>query len=142
MVVCHRSILYEWHDIINCNSDARTFINDCLEEIEYPHSINHYPRDFGNYGKWKASQLRTFMMYIALWLLIRLPLVMGNCFPEIYVFHFSLFLIYARVLRHFTDSTEISNTPIFIQTYLRLFSSLYNECKELYSVHAMAHLWE
>jgi hypothetical protein len=142
MIVCYSSLLCAWYDIIKRNSDALTFIDKYLEEIEYPHSFNRYPRDMANYAKWKASQLRTFMMYAALPVLIRLRLTMPHSFPEVYISHFSLLFIYTRVLRHFTDRIEISNMPVFIHTYLRLFSSLYDKCKELYSVHALSHLWQ
>ncbi|CAF2631988.1 unnamed protein product [Rotaria sp. Silwood2] len=131
-----------WYDIIKYDPNALTCINNYLNEIEYPHSFNRYPRDLGQYGKWKASQLRTFMVYVTMPVLVRLRLVMPRAFPEIYISHFSLLFIYIRVLRHFDDRDEVLQVPVFIDAYLRLFSSLYDKCKEIYSVHALCHLWQ
>ncbi|CAF3688147.1 unnamed protein product [Rotaria sp. Silwood1] len=128
--------------VIKCDPNALTFIDNYLNEIEYPHSFNRHQRDLAQYRKWKASQLRTFMMYIAMPVLVRLRLVIPHAFPEVYVSHFSLLFIYIRVLRHFDDRDEILQVPVFINSYLRLFSSLYDKCKELFSVHALCHLWQ
>jgi hypothetical protein len=135
-------LLSVWYDIIKSDQNALTFINNYLNEIEYPHTFNRYPRDLGLFRKWKASQLRTFMVYVAMQVLVQLRFVMPNAFPEVYVSHFSLLFIYVRVLRHFDERDEISQMPVFIHSYLRSFSSLYDKCKELYSVHALYHLWQ
>ena len=142
MFVYYSSLLSDWYDVIKRYTTALTFINKYLTEIKYPHSFNRYPRDLASYGQWKASQLRTFMVYVALPTLVRLRLVMSEYFPEVYISHCSLLFIYTRVFRHFTDYAEISDMPTFVHTYLHLFSSVYNKCKELYSVHALSHLWQ
>ncbi|CAF2017626.1 unnamed protein product, partial [Rotaria magnacalcarata] len=137
-----RTLLCDWYDVLKRNPNALNFANDCLADIQYPHSFNRYPYDLGNYSKWKASQLRTFLLYAALPVLLRLCITMPNHFPDMYIFHFSLLFVYTRVLRHFACRDEIYNMPVFIHTYLSLFSSLYSKCRELFSVHALIHLWE
>ncbi|CAF1206432.1 unnamed protein product [Rotaria sordida] len=135
-------LLSEWHDVLKQNPTALNFINKCLDDIKYPHTFNRRPLDFSNYTKWKASELRTFMIYIALPVLVKLRLNIPNCFPDVYLSHFILLFIYIRVLRHFDDRDEIKNMPKFIHIYLSHFSHLYDPCKELYSVHALVHLWQ
>jgi hypothetical protein len=124
------------------NSTALTFINECLDEMKYPHTFNRRPRDFSNYGKWKASELRIFMIYTALPILVKLQLKVPYCFPNVYLSHFIFLFIYIRVLRHFDDRDEIRKMPKFIHSYLYHFAQLYDPCKELYSVHALIHLWQ
>lgn len=124
------------------NPTVVIFINECLEDVKYPHTFNRRPRDFSNYIKWKASELRTFMIYIALPILVKLGLNMPNHFPNVYLSHFILLFIYVRVLRHFNDRNEIQDMPKFIHTYLCHFSRLYDQCKEMYSIHALVHLWQ
>ncbi|CAF1171682.1 unnamed protein product [Adineta steineri] len=136
-----RRVLSVWYEIIKSNN-ALKFIDDYLNEIEYPHSFNRHVKHFSQYSKWKASQLRTFMIYIAMPLLVRLRLAMPDTFPEVYLSHFSLLFIYIRVLRHFNDRDAISQVPVFIHAYLHSFSSIYDTCKELFSVHALCHLWQ
>ncbi|CAF1156707.1 unnamed protein product [Rotaria sordida] len=130
------------HDsnITKCDPNALTFVDNYLNEIEYLHSFNRYKRDLAQYGRWKASQLRTFIVYVAMPVLVRLRLAMPHTFSEVYISHFPLIFIYIRVLRHFDDRDEILQVPVFIHVYLRLFSCLYDKCKELYSVHALCNL--
>jgi hypothetical protein len=132
----------KWHSMIKGHPGGLPFIDSFLNCIKYPHSIHRHPRVFAKFNKWKASQLRTFLVYVALPLLVRLRIDVPNCFPEIYTFHFSLFFIYIRTRRHFSERSEIAEMGIFIQEYLTAFSSLYNPCKELFSVHALYHLQE
>ena len=137
-----RSLLTEWYRILRQNATAINFINANLEEIGYPHTFNRRPRDFSNFHKWKASELRCFFIYTVLPLCVKLRLNMPECFPEVYLSHFSLLFIYVRVLRYYDDPSDINNMPVFIHAYLRHFSELYHQCKELYSVHSLVHLWQ
>ena len=139
---CSRTLLTAWHEILRRNARAMHFINASLDEIGYPHTFNRRPRDFSNFHKWKASELRCFFMYAVLPILVKLRLNMPDCFPEVYLSHFSLLFIYVRVLRYYDDVRDINNMPVFIHAYLRHFSGLYNQCKELYSVHSLVHLWQ
>ena len=121
-------------------SGAISFIDDYLHSIRYPHSFNRTPRTFSNCDKWKESELRTFLVYVGLPTLVRLLLLMLLCFPEVYVYHFSLYFIYMRTLRHFPDRHQIYGMPVFIEEYLKLFSALCDSCKEMYSTHTFYHL--
>ncbi|CAF3324527.1 unnamed protein product, partial [Rotaria socialis] len=131
-----------WHNVLKQNPTSLLLINQCLDDIKYPHTFNRRPRDFSTFMKWKASELRTFMLYMALPILVKLRLNMPDYFPSVYLSHFILLFIYIRVLRHFNDRDEIRNMSKFIHIYLTHFSRVYNPCKELYSVHALIHLWQ
>ena len=131
-----------WYDILKKNTATVDIFNNFLNEIRYPHSFNRQPRDIEYYSKWKASELRCFMIYTALPTLVKFCLNEPHFFPQVYVSHFLYLFIYIRVLRHFDDRNEIRNMPKFIHVYLRHFASLYDPCKELFSVHGLVHLWQ
>ena len=138
----YRSLLKEWYNIIKQNATAIKFIDECLNEIRYPHSFNRQPRSFENYDRWKASELRCFMIYTTLPMLVKLCLNISYCFPEVRISNFFFLFIYVRVLRHFDDHNEIRSMAHFTHAYLRHFASLYGPCKELFSVHGLLHLWQ
>ena len=135
-------LLREWYDTLKKNSTALVFINESLDGIKYPHTFNRQPRDISCYNKWKASELRSFMIYLSITILVKIYLNIPHCFPQVLLSHFSYLYIYIRVLRYFDDRNEIKNMPQFIHVYLCHFPSLYNPCKELLSVHSLIHLWQ
>ncbi|CAF1371378.1 unnamed protein product [Rotaria sordida] len=137
-----RYLLSEWCNVLKQNTLALNFINDCLDEISYPHTFHRRPLNFTNCIKWKASQLRCFMIYTALPLLVKLCLNVSNCFPQVYISYFVLLFIYIRLLRHFDDRDEIRKMSRHIHSYLNYFSSISDPCKELLSVHVLVHLWQ
>ncbi len=140
--LCFSYLLSVWYDFIKQNPTALLFINECLSEIHYPHTFTRHPRDFKNYSQWKASELRCFMIYLALPLLVKLCLNVKDCFPQVYISHFLILFIYIRVLRVFNDHSEIKNIFKFIHVYLEHFPRLHHSCREIYSVHALVHLWQ
>ena len=75
-------------------------------------------------------------------LLIKIRLNIPNCFSEVFLSHFLLLYVYVRVLHNLSDFGDVLNMPMFIHFYLSKFSSLYDQYKELYSVHALVHLWQ
>ncbi|CAF1297369.1 unnamed protein product [Rotaria magnacalcarata] len=137
-----RYLLSEWYSMIKQNEKALKLIDQYLDGIKYPHTFNRKPGDFSKFNKWKASELRCFMIYIVLPLLFKLSLEVPNCVPNVLISHFLLLFIYIRTLRHFDKRDHIENMPPYIHVYLSYFSKLYNPCKELFSVHALIHLWQ
>ncbi|CAF0877792.1 unnamed protein product [Adineta ricciae] len=137
-----RYLLQHWYNIIKQDSVTLSRIDQYLSEIRYPHSFNRQPRSFDNHNKWKASELRCLMIYTMLPVLVKLRLNAPYCFPGVYISHFLFLFTYVRVLRHFDHRDEIRDMPQFIHVYLRHFADLYECCKELFSVHALIHLWQ
>lgn len=137
-----RMLVHGWHSMIKNTPEGIDFLDRYLSLVQYPHSFNRQPKDFSNHMKWKASQLRTFLIYVSLPLLIRLRIKFPHSLPSIYVYHFSLFFIYIRTLRHYSDRQEIPRMIPVIEAYLELFASIFDKCKELLSVHSLFHLWE
>ncbi|CAF2041896.1 unnamed protein product [Rotaria magnacalcarata] len=109
-----------------------------LSGILYPHSFNRHPKKLSMFDQWKASQMRTFFLYVSLPLLIHL----GKCLPSAVAAHFSLFYIYIRTLIFFYNRSDVLAMRPFIECYLEQFSLIYDECNELLSTHVHVHLWE
>ncbi|CAF4170618.1 unnamed protein product, partial [Rotaria sordida] len=114
------------------------YIDNLLNDVRYPHSFHRKPKDFNSFTQWKAGDLRTFFLYLALPLIIRLQPALSNKI----VYHFSLLLISVRTLRHFRRRHEINNMKKFIHEYLKIFPSIYGRCRELLSTHILVHLPE
>ncbi|CAF2048278.1 unnamed protein product [Rotaria magnacalcarata] len=137
-----RYLLSEWHCMLKNNLKALQLIDQYLEDVHYPHTFNRKPSSFATFGKWKASELRCFMNYVVLPLLVKLSLDLPNSIPEVMISHFVILFIYIRTLRCFDNPDDIQAMARYIHVYLSYFAELYNPCKELFSVHALVHLWQ
>ena len=111
-------LLQEWNDIhFGTSIQTREIIckfDDFLSSINYPHSIHRRVLNFRLFNEWKASQLRIFLLHLALPFLICL----SDYFPSLLVYHFSLYCIYIRTLRKFNDQQHVYDVHPFIETYL------------------------
>ncbi|CAF2795137.1 unnamed protein product [Rotaria sp. Silwood2] len=114
------------------------YINKLLNDVSYPHSFNRKPKNFNLFNQWKASELRTFFLYLALPTIIRAQPALSDKI----IYHFSLLFIYVRILRYFDDRYQIHDMKIFIEKYLQMFSTIYGQCHELLSTHVLIHLTE
>ncbi|CAF3803955.1 unnamed protein product [Rotaria sp. Silwood1] len=114
------------------------YINKLLNDVSYPHSFNRKPKNFNLFNQWKASELRTFFLYLALPIIIRAQ----SALSDKIIYHFSLLFIYVRILRYFEDRYQIHDVKIFIEKYLQMFSTIYGRCHELLSTHVLLHLTE
>ncbi|CAF2973729.1 unnamed protein product [Rotaria sp. Silwood2] len=136
-----RALIKAWNDIHGGTSlETLQVINkfdEFLSSINYPHSLHRKVKDFRRFNNWKASQLRLFLLYLALPFL----LFFSCYFPPLLVYHFSLFSIYIRTLCKFDDRQHVYDVRPFIENHLRRFSEFY-ESKELLSTHCQYHLWE
>ncbi|CAF3129620.1 unnamed protein product [Rotaria sp. Silwood2] len=135
-------LLKEWNDmhsgtnIQTCEIIAQ--FDDFLCNIDYPHSIHRRVRCFRSFHDWKASQLRLFLIYLALPFL----LFFNHYFPPLLIYHFSLYAIYIRILCHFNEKKNVYDSRVFIETHLRRFSEFYPMSKQLLSTHCNTHLWQ
>ena len=126
-------LLSQWKQIIPKPVHAE--VSNFLLKIKYPHSFNRRPYDFVSSDKWKASQLRVFLLYAALPLTVRF-------LPSNHQSLFSLFFIYIRTLRFFKTRQDIQEMQLYVDEYLTQFPMVFHRCNELYSVHALLHLVE
>ena len=137
-----RVLLKECNDIhfgssIQTREIIRKF-DDFLSSINYPHFIHRRVLNFRLFNEWKASQLRVFLLYLALPFL----LCFRDYFPSLLIYHFSLYCIYIRTLCKFNDQQYVYDVHPFIETYLHRFSEFYSKSKELLSTHCNIHLWQ
>ena len=113
-------------------------IDNFLSILQYPHTFTRRPKSITNYSHWKASEMRTFLLYIAFPLLLRLR----PSLSDVLISHFSLLFIYIRSLLFFSNRDDYLDMEQFISTYLEQFHTIYGRCNELYSTHALYHLWQ
>ncbi|CAF2089870.1 unnamed protein product [Rotaria magnacalcarata] len=118
---CQHHTLYRWVDFIGNRCRARTqeHINQCVGRITTDARTS--------YDVLGLSPLSSI-----------LSIPMQSTFDY---FHLAL-EIHLRTLRHYSNRSEIHEMPAFIQEYLELFPRLFNQCKELFSTHALYHLYE
>ncbi|CAF2970318.1 unnamed protein product [Rotaria sp. Silwood2] len=134
-------IVQEWNEL-HSGTSAQTcqIINafdDFLSNINYPHSIHRRVKCFRKFNDWKASELRLFLLYLALPFL----LYFSSYFSPLLVYHFSLYAIYVRTLCKFDERQHVYDVRPFIETHLQRFSEFYKS-KELLSTHCNVHLWQ
>lgn len=110
-------------------------VNEFLRNIKYPHTIKRHPNNIQLSDKWKATQLRIFLLYVALPFAVRFLSAQHQSL-------FSLFFIYVRTLRFFKSRDDIMDMKLYIIKYLTQFPLVFGRCNELYSVHALLHLVE
>ncbi|CAM4790447.1 unnamed protein product [Rotaria magnacalcarata] len=110
-------------------------INQFLRDIKYPHTIRRRPINIQSTDKWKATQLRVFLLYAALPFCVIF-------LPAEHQYIFSLFFIYIRTLRFFKSREDIRDMKLYVNEYLSKFPLVFGRCNELYSVHALLHLCE
>ncbi|CAF3384668.1 unnamed protein product [Rotaria sp. Silwood2] len=127
-------LLKEWKLLLKQINIA--YIDDLLNNVDYPHDFHRKPKNFNSFQQWKGSDLRTFFLYLALPLIIRLQPALSNKL----IYHFSLILVYVRTLRYFQNHRQINHMKMFINEYLKMFSSIYGRCRELLSTHILVHL--
>ncbi|CAF4040226.1 unnamed protein product, partial [Rotaria sp. Silwood1] len=135
-------LLKEWNDIhVGTNIETCAIIaqfDDFLCNIDYPHSIHRRVQCFRSFNDWKATQLRLFLIYLALPFL----LFFNHYFPPLLIYHFSLYAIYIRILCHFNEKKNVYDARLFIETHLCRFPKFYPMSKQLLSTHYHIHLWQ
>ncbi|CAF1489142.1 unnamed protein product [Adineta ricciae] len=130
-------LLKNWK--LHLTNQEITLIDNYLCSITYPHTFRRMPFLFSRFHEWKASQLRTFLIYDVMPLLF----VFMKIFPGDRAVHFSLFfLIYIRTLRFICNRNDIEPMKHFIIAYLKDIHYFYGDCAQLYSTHALYNLYE
>lgn len=108
-----------------------------MNNIKLPVELKRGPRPLTELKRWKASELKYFLLYIG-------PIVLYNLLPENYFRHFLSLSVGIRLLL----SNEISDSDIERADYaLNYFNQrvvrLYGENFQSYNIHSLRHLpWQ
>ena len=114
--------------------DKRDEINAFLEEIRVPDFITRITRSTECFRKWKANELRSFVLYYS-------PIILKECMKEEYFQHWML-LVHSLylLLKDNISKTDIAKAEIMLKMFCRDFSRLYKADHYTYYVHNLLHL--
>lgn len=100
-----------------------------------PIEINRKPRDLSELTRWKASELRTFLIYLG-------PLVLENILPTAMYEHFLLLHCGITILlskNHIEKiGTDLANE--IISVFVNHCEKIYGKTFYVYNVHSLCHL--
>ncbi len=108
------------------SKSSAIFINDkkALEEsllkMKVPHFINRKPRSPKEINKWKSSEIKLFIFYIAELLLI-------DYMPSIYFCHFACYIFAIRMLYEQTNIKDI----VIAKRLIRIKKERFGKCSKI-----------
>lgn len=101
-----------------------------------PKEFARKPRSLDEVSRWKATELRQFLLYLG-------PVVLQNILPANNVLHFNALNCAMRILCHPTDCFRNNqySRDLLIQ-FVETFKQLYGDESVIYNVHNLLHLNE
>ena len=135
-----RKLLYFWVNTIPFKFSVKNKkdINDkiilCRKYL--PLEFNRLPRTFQELDRWKATEYRTFLLYLG-------PVLLSKYLPEKLFNHFLLLSLSIRIL----CNPELSSDPNFLNyadmlncKFVTRFSKLYSNQSTVYNIHCLLHI--
>ncbi len=109
-------------------------IDEMLISQRPPQDFTRPPRAIARHKKyWKASELRTWLLFYAL------PLVLGSL-PPLYVHHTALLVASLHIfLRQQLTETKITAAETMLQSFHQLLPELYGEASCTANAHCLTH---
>lgn len=135
-----RKLLYTWISgslsVRLCSRDVTSLSEHLLSlKIHVPLEINRKPRELSELARWKASELRSFLIYLG-------PLVLKNILHTAMYEHFLLLHCGITILlskKHIEKiGTDLANE--FISVFVNHCEKLYSKKFYVYNVHSLCHL--
>jgi hypothetical protein len=107
----------------------------CLElGAQLPKDFQRKTRDLKDLKRWKATELRTFLLYIC-------PVVLKDILPSALYRHFLHLHFSVTVLLHRHNHTLwLSQARACLQLYVKDYKVLYGKDCMIYNVHCLLHL--
>jgi hypothetical protein len=99
-----------------------------------PHTINRKPTSIEQFNKWKSSELKVFLFYESI------PMLMGKVSASFFVY-FSSYVIALRLLYEPSKNNEaINEAEKMLELYLKDLEDCHNKFAMTYTAHAHCHL--
>ena len=118
----------------NFKGNKTEHLNSILETIKVPHNINRKFPLFEKTTKWKSSELKLFILYLAVPLLL-------DVLPNSYWFLLCIYVYGVRTMYEpFNNKREIEVAKNMIQTYYELLDEFFGQYAYTYTIHAHTHL--
>lgn len=114
----------------------RNQLNDSLRESAkaFPTYFQRKPRGTEELDRWKASEFRTFLLYVG-------PVVLKSILPDALYNHFLLLHVALRILvspQHYRSHNQFAQD--LLRYFVQEFGKLYGEKQLVYNVHTLIHL--
>lgn len=108
------------------------FLNARLSQLKFPKELHRLSRPIEDRAKWRASELKNFILYFGVPCLI-------NILPERYLDHFSLLVEGVTLLyKEVTDETLRKSRRLLTKFYSQV-KGLYGAEAETYNMHLIPH---
>ena len=111
-------------------------ISDSLLSITLPREFNRQPGNILEFERWKATELRHFLLYTG-------PVVLKDHISEVYYRHFMLFSTAVSILTNANYCIlQNSSAKILLERFVTDFEKLYGSNSATFNVHSLMHLTE
>lgn len=137
--VC-RKLLHFWMSVIpfKLSSSSKTQITECLILCKkyLPVEFNRKPDNFSNCERWKASECRTFLLYVGL-------LCLKNHLTKKQWNHFFTLSVAIRILCSNTLSQDldlVNYAEKLLTSFVKDYDSIYPNASIVYNTHCLLHL--
>ena len=101
-----------------------------------PHNINRKPTSLEQFSKWKSSELKIFLFYESI------PMLIGKVSHSFFAY-FASYVIAMRLLYEPVQNTDSINVAEkILSLYLRQLEDMYTKFAQTFTAHAHLHLAE
>lgn len=114
---------------IDINSEFQSILSDIL----VPHTFTRKPKNVNNLSKWKSSEVKLFMFYFAIPLLI-------NYLPSIYYCMIASYILAIRLLYEPIEKSELINVKRAIENYVESLGTYFGLYAYDFTIHGHLHL--
>ncbi|XP_065215752.1 uncharacterized protein LOC135842292 isoform X2 [Planococcus citri] len=112
-------------------------IDEKIDELKKytPVEFNRKPRSFHDIGRWKATELRQFILYTG-------PSVLKNLLPKKYYQHFLRLHYCTRVLcmKSIMTPEVLDYVEVCLEKFITKFVKLYDESLVNHNIHSLFHI--
>ncbi|XP_069102496.1 uncharacterized protein [Argopecten irradians] len=109
-------------------------INERIRCVRPPHLISRMPQNIDDYGDWKASEFRTFLLFYSV------P-VLNDILPTDYFSHYvNLVVGVYHLLKVSISGEDILSAKRSLQRFVGGVEKLYGERYSTFNVHSLLHL--
>lgn len=135
-----RKLLRLWwkHVGFKLTTEVKQLLHDLIELCRQyvPTEFNRKPRQFKDIDRWKATELRLFLLYTGVFL-------MKDILPKDRYRHFLRLSFAIRILCDVNDAKDpgmIKKANVQLHKFVTDFKKLYPTCNITYNIHSLLHI--
>ena len=114
------------------NSDL---LNKLLIRTKLPHTMSRKPQDVNELLRWKSSEIKIFVLYLAV------PIFL-NLLPSWYFYRFCSYVFFVRTLYEEINDKDLALCDEVIKKYIKDLEDTFTSSALTYTIHAHLHLIE